>query len=86
MDLKTNRIIISRHVIFDESTFPKAKHDSQISQSYNFLDYADSPSPLFKMILETSQAPRPLSTQTTAPLVLPPQVSTAQTQQNPQSP
>lgn len=29
LDLKTNRIIISRHVIFDESTFPAAKPEPQ---------------------------------------------------------
>lgn len=31
LDLKTNRIIISRHVVFDEHTFPKAEKASENS-------------------------------------------------------
>lgn len=50
LDLKTNRIIMSRHVVFDETTFPGAqKHATDLS-SYTFLDC--EPSPLFQAILQ----------------------------------
>lgn len=40
LDLKTNKIIISRHVIFNESIFPAAdKHSSTLK--YNFRDITD---------------------------------------------
>jgi hypothetical protein len=42
LDLSTNRIIISHHVIFDENQFPFA-HDSPAPLSvYNFLDDTDN--------------------------------------------
>ncbi|CAH9131347.1 unnamed protein product [Cuscuta epithymum] len=44
LDLTTGRIIISRHVVFDESIFPFQQPSSQPTQSYDFLH--DSISPL----------------------------------------
>lgn len=48
LDLSTNRIIISRHVTFDESSFPFAKMATPLSSSdYNFLsDMAYMPRPI----------------------------------------
>lgn len=37
LDLKTNRIIISRHVVFDEHTFPKAETPSLNPQVFDFF-------------------------------------------------
>ncbi|CAL9218493.1 unnamed protein product [Arabidopsis halleri] len=52
MDLKTNKIIISRHVYFDEEKFPGAV-SSLPSDTYHFLDTTDEPSPIFQSILQT---------------------------------
>jgi hypothetical protein len=38
MDLVTQRIIISRHVVFDESTFPFASPQPSSTATYEFLD------------------------------------------------
>lgn len=38
LDLSTNRIIISRHVVFDEDTFPFAKNSPVLPSTYSFLD------------------------------------------------
>ena len=38
MDLTTHRIIVSRHVIFDESTFPFTSPQPPTAASYEFLD------------------------------------------------
>lgn len=54
--LKTNKIIISRHVIFNESTFSSSKHESQNTSTYRFLDFINTPSPIFKSILESHLA------------------------------
>lgn len=51
MDLKTNRIIISRHVYFDESVFPAAIEKGSPA-TYNFLGADDEPSQIFKNILQ----------------------------------
>ena len=51
LDLKTNRIIISRHVVFDENTFPKSEKAFQNSRVFDFLE-TDTPSPVFKHILQ----------------------------------
>ena len=53
LDLKTNKIIISRHVYFDEDTFPAANQNLSQVSSYTFLDTVDDPSPLFKEILQS---------------------------------
>ncbi|CAL9215782.1 unnamed protein product [Arabidopsis halleri] len=52
MDLKTRKIIISRHVLFDETKFPAAEL-AQTPDSYGFLEACDDPSPLFKSFLQT---------------------------------
>ena len=57
LDLKTNRIIISRHVVFDEHTFPKAEKASQNPQVFDFLE--SDPSPVFKNILQAPQIQHP---------------------------
>jgi len=42
LDLKSNKIITSRHVVFDELTFPYAARTSTLASSYSFLDdFAD---------------------------------------------
>jgi histone deacetylase 1/2 len=38
MDLATRRILISRHVVFDESTFPFASPQPSSAATYEFLD------------------------------------------------
>ncbi|CAA7060053.1 unnamed protein product [Microthlaspi erraticum] len=56
LDLKTNKIIISRHVFFDETIFPAAVTTNNTT-SYHFLDIDDEPSPVFKEILQTPSLP-----------------------------
>lgn len=43
LDMTTNKIIICRHVLFDESTFPYAKLHTPQSTTYTFLDNDLSP-------------------------------------------
>lgn len=62
LDLKTNKIIISRHVFFDESVFPAAESRSS-SSTYRFLQLDEEPSPIFKQILQT-QPPNQMVIQT----------------------
>lgn len=57
LDLKTNRIILSRHVIFDESTFPAAQRQSSNNSTYTFQDCSDQTPPIFKSILVSSSIP-----------------------------
>lgn len=56
MDLKTNKIIISRHVVFDETLFPASVKESS-PKSYEFLDNVEEPSPLLKQILQLPITP-----------------------------
>lgn len=42
LDLTTNRLIISRHVVFDEASFPFAKTSCPPSSTYSFLDVPPS--------------------------------------------
>ncbi|GJR57528.1 ribonuclease H-like domain-containing protein [Tanacetum coccineum] len=56
LDLNTNKIIISRHVTFDETIFPYGSMTPTSSPSYNFLD--TSPNLIQQKILTT-----PLPTQ-----------------------
>ena len=53
LDLKTNKIIISRYVYFDEDTFPATNQNLSQVSSYTFLNAVDDPSPLFKEILQS---------------------------------
>ena len=56
LDLKTRKIIISRHVVFDESIFPAAENiQNNSASSYHFLETETSP--LFNTILETPILP-----------------------------
>ncbi|XP_074293743.1 uncharacterized protein LOC141620890 [Silene latifolia] len=70
LDLRTNKIILSRHVRFDESTFPFAKTTIPASRTYDFLDGDVSPS-LLPPIPWSSSAqpitPNPLSPTPTQP-------------------
>lgn len=66
MNLKTNKIIISRHVLFDEDKFPAAV-SSPRSDHYQFLDTAADASPLFRSILQA-----PFANQNQAPNVFRP--------------
>ena len=75
LDLRTNRIIISRHVLFDETTFPAAQKLPRDTGSYSFLDHFDNPSPVFQKILI---APHSESTNAPAPVLpAPPEATTA---------
>lgn len=58
-DLKTRKIIISRHVTFDETCFPYKQTQPQPDSSYDFLSNSSEPSPLFCQILQTPQTPLP---------------------------
>ncbi|KAJ9543282.1 hypothetical protein OSB04_022989 [Centaurea solstitialis] len=54
LDLATRKIIISRHVTFDESTFPYVSVTPTDPPSYTFLDdTSNEPSSTFRHILET---------------------------------
>ncbi|CAL9245815.1 unnamed protein product [Arabidopsis halleri] len=66
MDLKTRKIIISRHVIFDETKFPAAEPITP-PISYTFLDDNDDTSPQFQSILQA-----PFQTPTSPPTPTPP--------------
>ncbi|KAJ9551935.1 hypothetical protein OSB04_015980 [Centaurea solstitialis] len=48
LDLSTRTIIISRHVTFDENTFPFKSVTPDDSPSYSFLDDTSDPSPYFR--------------------------------------
>ena len=70
LDLKTRKIIISRHVVFDETIFPTAQPLANKKEEYHFLDSLSETSPLFKSILESPF------------LQPPPLITSAPTQQN----
>ncbi|CAA7029694.1 unnamed protein product [Microthlaspi erraticum] len=53
LDLKTNRIIISRHVAFDESIFPAAVTVHDPPSLYQFLNGYEEPSPMLHSLLQT---------------------------------
>ena len=57
LDLKTKRIFLSRHVVFDESTFPCAQIHTPSTKPYHFLEGTDTISPLFRSILINSTPP-----------------------------
>lgn len=54
LDLKSRKIIISRHVVFDEETFPAAENSENRGNEYHFLQQETETSPLFQSILQTS--------------------------------
>lgn len=43
LDLSTNHVIISRHVVFDENNFPFAANSPAPLSAYDFLDVTDEP-------------------------------------------
>lgn len=47
LDLSSRKIIISRHVIFDETIFPFKSVKPNEAPSYDFLDVTSTPSPIF---------------------------------------
>jgi histone deacetylase 1/2 len=55
-ELSSRKIIISRHVIFDENTFPFSKSNAPESSCYNFLDTSDTPFP-YHLFQPTSTSP-----------------------------
>ncbi|KAI3746178.1 hypothetical protein L6452_08601 [Arctium lappa] len=57
-DLSTRKIIISRHVTFDETIFPYGSVTPTKPPSYDFLSDTDA-SPILRQILQPSQAPNP---------------------------
>ena len=57
LNLKTNKIILSRHVYFDEDKLPAAETKNDGSK-YHFLDHQDEPAPIFKTI-HTKPLPAP---------------------------
>jgi hypothetical protein len=59
LDLNTNRVIISRHVIFDETTFPFSRHRPSAPHELDFLtnDELLAPSSSAGTPLPTSGAP-----------------------------
>lgn len=60
IDLKSNRIILSRHVVFDETIFLAAEKQKAQTRPYQFLESADTQSSLFRSILQNEpsvQAP-----------------------------
>lgn len=85
LDLKTNRIIISRHVAFDETIFPAAVTAQEESPAYQSLSHIEESSPLFQNILQTTLAqppppPQPAPAPPTNPPPPPPQTTTAPSQ------
>ena len=75
LDLITRKVIISRHVIFDENTFPFStnKPSSFDTQSHDISPPLSSP--LFREIITTSPTPIPNTTQPPPPnnpLAVPP--------------
>lgn len=52
LDLKTNHIIISRHVIFDENTFHAAQKQTKDNNPYSFLDSFDDQPHTFMYIFK----------------------------------
>ena len=77
MDLTTNKIILSRHVAFDETQFPYQNSKTQKKSSYDFLSTDTEPSPIIRSILEAPMAP--------SPPVTPPVTQDAPTQPAPQA-
>nr|GEY95805.1 ribonuclease H-like domain-containing protein [Tanacetum cinerariifolium]GEY96469.1 ribonuclease H-like domain-containing protein [Tanacetum cinerariifolium] len=65
LDLNTNKIIISRHVTFDETIFPFGSMTLTQPLSYQFLDDNLDTSPIALRLLTTPTSPQQTSPQTT---------------------
>lgn len=87
-DLSTNKIYISRHVLFDESQFPFAKLHHPTPTTYTFLH--ENISPYFTLPLNqnntTSSSTSPLRTDTTTPSPFGPQQPNDSFSPGPQQP
>ena len=59
LDLNTNKIIISRHVTFDETVFPFGSIKPTVSPSYDFLDDSSNVISNIIRISPTPQTPHP---------------------------
>ncbi|GJT52593.1 ribonuclease H-like domain-containing protein [Tanacetum coccineum] len=71
LDLNTNKIIISRHVIFDETVFPFDSMTPTKPPSYQFLDDNLDTSPIALRLLTTPTSPQQTPPQTTNPQTTP---------------
>lgn len=69
LDISNGKIIISRHVMFDENTFPfKNKSNNPISESYDFLNQImEDSTPLISPISCQTRFPSPIPPPYTAP-------------------
>ncbi|GJU59958.1 ribonuclease H-like domain-containing protein [Tanacetum coccineum] len=65
LDLNTNKIIISRHVTFDETVFPFGSMTPTKPPSYKFLDDNLDTSPIALRLLTTPTSPQQTPPQTT---------------------
>ena len=68
LDLETNKIILSRHVTFDETQFPYRSMTPNAPPTYTFLDPAPSPllnHGVFPPPQTPNETPTPLSTENT---------------------
>ncbi|GJV33119.1 ribonuclease H-like domain-containing protein [Tanacetum coccineum] len=65
LDLNTNKIIISRHVTFDETVFPFGSMTPTKPPSYQFLDDNLDTSPIALRLLTTPTSPQQTPPQTT---------------------
>ncbi|KAJ9559993.1 LOW QUALITY PROTEIN: hypothetical protein OSB04_005153 [Centaurea solstitialis] len=68
LDLSTRRIIISRHVVFDESIFPFGSVTPTNPPSYSFLDDCSDTSPIMRDILHSHHLPPTPTVSSTTPL------------------
>ncbi|GJV27968.1 ribonuclease H-like domain-containing protein [Tanacetum coccineum] len=71
LDLNTNKIIISRHVTFDETVFPFGSMTPTKPPSYQFLDDNLDTSPIALRLLTTPTSPQQTPPQTTNPQTTP---------------
>ncbi|GKB08731.1 ribonuclease H-like domain-containing protein [Tanacetum coccineum] len=70
LDLNTNKIILSRHVTFDETVFPYGSMTPHDSPSYTFLD--TSPNIIHQHIISKLTSASPLPTTTITSTAAPP--------------
>ena len=70
-DFHTKKIIIFRHVIFDEQTFPYASLTPNNPPSYIFLDTGDEPTPITTLTLNSFNPPDPMTPPSSPPPVSP---------------
>ncbi|KAJ9543577.1 hypothetical protein OSB04_023284 [Centaurea solstitialis] len=75
LDLSTRKIIISRHVVFNETIFPFGSMTPSSPPSYDFLDYSFDSTPISRSLRESPSAVTPIPTSTTQPNHPPPDPS-----------